>query len=340
MNQSKEKIVWLDIMKFYGILLVVFGHIAMIYTDMSLIHPKEPSSMMVCIKNIIYSFHMPMFIFISGYIFGYQLEWKRKKINFWNLFQSKIKRLMIPFYIFGFLWVLPTMVILGFRDLLHYAIDGFVYALDPRHLWFVMTLFFCYIMFYICRYSLIKLHLPITLILIFSLILYIFPFGIAYFQLNNVQEYFLWFSLGYFCFLYKEKKEIGFVIIALCAILFIITINLEENNETILKISSAIIGIFIFYLISIKSISLNDTKIGKIINSNSFGIYLFHPMIIYVLGYKLSKFSINPIFLTSVIFVATLFLSILFTEVTRKIGLGICIGEKSMICTKKQIINE
>ena len=60
-----KKIPELDTMKFYGILFVVLGHVAMMYTPMSVIpHFANMSSFMAVVKNVIYAFHMPMFIFI------------------------------------------------------------------------------------------------------------------------------------------------------------------------------------------------------------------------------------------------------------------------------------
>lgn len=66
MATQVKKIPELDIMKFYGILFVVLGHIAMMYTPLSVIpHFANMSSFMAVVKNVIYAFHMPMFIFIK-----------------------------------------------------------------------------------------------------------------------------------------------------------------------------------------------------------------------------------------------------------------------------------
>ena len=44
---QEARLVEIDIMKFYGILLVVLGHVAMIYSPMSLIKPQVSSELMV-----------------------------------------------------------------------------------------------------------------------------------------------------------------------------------------------------------------------------------------------------------------------------------------------------
>ena len=117
------KVVELDIMKFYGILLVILGHIAMTYTPTSQIVTCIPSSFMITLKQFIYTFHMPMFVFVSGAIYAYQVEVRKREQRLFPLAVNKFKRLMIPFYVFGFLWVYPTMVILGLRDPFSYLIN-------------------------------------------------------------------------------------------------------------------------------------------------------------------------------------------------------------------------
>lgn len=58
----------LNVLKFYGILLVVLGHVTFTYSPMSIISPNIPSPTLNLVKDIIYSFHMPLFFFASGCI--------------------------------------------------------------------------------------------------------------------------------------------------------------------------------------------------------------------------------------------------------------------------------
>lgn len=146
----------LNILKFYGILLVVLGHVVFTYSPMSIITPSTPSPILNSVKKVIYAFHMPLFIFASGCIFAWQLEVKKKSMTFVQLFKNKFKRLLIPFYVFGLLMVYPTMVLLGVRDPIHYLIDGFIIVLDPRHLWFVYALFLIFLVFFCLRKICIK----------------------------------------------------------------------------------------------------------------------------------------------------------------------------------------
>lgn len=193
----------INILKFYGILLVVLGHVAFTYSPLSIITPCMPSPTLNFVKEVIYAFHMPLFFFASGYIFFWQLEVRKKPMTFVRLFKNKFKRLLIPFYVFGLLMVYPTMVFLGVRDPIHYLIDGFIIVLDPRHLWFLHVLFTIFLVFFCCRKVCIKLDIPIWVIAIVALLLYCFPVEIIFFQIKNVEQYLIWFTLGYLFTIYR-----------------------------------------------------------------------------------------------------------------------------------------
>jgi len=72
---------------------------------------------------------------------------------------------------------------------------------------------------------------------------------------------------------------------------------------------------------------VKDSVCIQYLNKNGFGIYLFHPMIIYVLYYYLGKYNVNPIVLCLGITVISYCLSIALTELLRRIKLKILIGE-------------
>lgn len=317
----------LNALKFYGILLVVLGHVAFVYSPLSIITPHTPSLTINFVKNVIYSFHMPLFFFASGCIFAYQLEVKRKPMTFAQLLRNKTKRLMIPFYAFALLMVYPTMVLLGFRDPVHYFFDGFILAIDPRHLWFVMALFLIFLLFFGLRKVCNRIHLPIWTLSILALLIYIFPINIAYFQIRNVEEYLIWFTLGYLFTIYKSAFKYV-VIVALCGLGFNMTLP-EITPPNMLKLFNGILWIAVFYVLSIYTIKIESAKLYQWVAPNSFGIYLFHAMIIYWIEFIAAPYPINPYLLSIAVFVISLTLSILLTVMVRKLGLGIIIGEKT-----------
>ncbi len=106
----------LDNLKFILITLVVFGHFIQPHIDQS-----------VALKAVffcIYSFHMPLFIFISGYFSKSQNTLSYKK---------NVSAILLPYILFSILWSLQVSI----RNK-HLSFDIFI---PPFHLWYLLSLF-------------------------------------------------------------------------------------------------------------------------------------------------------------------------------------------------------
>lgn len=80
--QKKERIVWVDTAKGFGMFLVVLGHLL------------YDSSLQTC-NQAIYSFHMPMFFVLSGFVAG-----PRKNVGNDGYYRKKFQRLLLPAVVF------------------------------------------------------------------------------------------------------------------------------------------------------------------------------------------------------------------------------------------------
>ena len=85
MINSKPRLAALDIARMVCIILVVIGH----YDPSNA--PSHYSNML----GVIYTFHMPVFLFISGYLYIIT----RKDKSFYTFITKKIKRLAIPYLV-------------------------------------------------------------------------------------------------------------------------------------------------------------------------------------------------------------------------------------------------
>ena len=83
MDHRKTRNKVFDLLKLFAILLVLWGHVIQQFTQL----PGEESK----IFQIIYSFHMALFMMISGY-FAVSLINK----SFWDTIWKKIQQLLIP----------------------------------------------------------------------------------------------------------------------------------------------------------------------------------------------------------------------------------------------------
>ncbi|SCS51402.1 acyltransferase family protein [Staphylococcus caeli] len=142
MSQLKERDYFFDNARAMLIFLVVFGHLLQPYT--------EASQHLSALYLTIYSFHMPGFLFISGYF--------AKKAGQAGYLEKVSKKLLIPYVIF-----------FGFFSLYYYftgkedsvKIDPF----DPVFaLWFLLTLFLFHVILVIVKDYKPYFVLPIAII--------------------------------------------------------------------------------------------------------------------------------------------------------------------------------
>ena len=86
---QKNKIIWLSILQGWSMLLVVIGHISL---SNEFQDPQYPISSFI--EKVIYSFHMPLFMFISGMLLYHTKISKEQKYR--SVIVDKIKRLGVP----------------------------------------------------------------------------------------------------------------------------------------------------------------------------------------------------------------------------------------------------
>lgn len=124
----------IDILKSIGIILMIMGHIGFGSVFDYYIH----------------SFHMPMFYFISGFLY------KRSKLSFKDFVKKKVKSLIIPYIVFAIfhllIWYLLCIILNNPIDI-EYTINIFSFNTDSLPisgaLWFLTSLFFVDIFYYL-----------------------------------------------------------------------------------------------------------------------------------------------------------------------------------------------
>lgn len=89
-RQGCERLPWVDSLKGVGIILVILGHSAI------------PDS----VYQMIYRFHMPLFFFLSGFLFRGEFsgQWAWRKVN----------RLLVPYFLYGLLYIIVIRAVKGF----------------------------------------------------------------------------------------------------------------------------------------------------------------------------------------------------------------------------------
>lgn len=261
------------IAKGIAIIFVVIGHY----------HPYYPKYWRF-LTHWIYTFHMPVFMFLSGFLFA-----KKEIIASFNEYKdfikNKAKRLLLPYAsvtlialllktIGGYFFELSNPI--NKQVLWHIFINptgGFIDIL-----WFIYVLFEIFIIFPLLL-LLIRKKI-ILLILLFILSFFTWP---KIFVLDKLFFHLPVFAFGFIVFDYRQiiDKKVSFVFIVLLIYIMCFTIlfGLKVKDFYIinfLKMSLGITGALTVYFLSIKLSGKNISKILYVIGTYSMSIYLFH----------------------------------------------------------------
>lgn len=150
---NKNEINHITILRNISIILVILGHAGCIYAGYwSYTVVNGNSSILKFITEYIYSFHMPLFVFISGYIYIYNKEKRNKYKSFIELIINKAKRLLIPYLVSGVVFMIPIQMLFNvYKDkqsFLERVVNGILIAKNPAHLWYLLMLFNLFLIFY------------------------------------------------------------------------------------------------------------------------------------------------------------------------------------------------
>ena len=130
-KQTKKRSPYLDIIKAILIILVIIGH-SIQYGSGSTYLEKQLFFNNYLFK-FIYSFHMPLFIMISGYLSYNSLN----KNSLKETFISKFKSLIIPLFFWS---IIPFIINLEFYSIIE-SLKLFI-AVFSTNLWFLWSLFY------------------------------------------------------------------------------------------------------------------------------------------------------------------------------------------------------
>ena len=278
------------ILRSISILLVVFVHSFYIYNYGSL---SDIDTIVIKIErffnlDILNKFRMPMFIFISGFLFSFLHYKKHKYPKFIDLFTNKFKRLLIPY------WVFFPITALCLGKLTHLSVDDFLYPLG--HLWFLLMLFWCFIT---TKFVLVC-HLDRNKYMV--LLMFIVAYLLAFFEGNitkigGLQDFaskFIYFFTGFICYKYdsifqlRNTKLLRITLLGISAFLLIFLVNILMDSSRftwarLFSPASSILIVLFGYSVVNRILNkgwIKDISIFEKINKLSYGIYICHPWLI------------------------------------------------------------
>lgn len=132
---EKNRLIGIDVLKLIAIYLVIYGHCVQYLLD------GDFHDNMVWIT--IYTFHMPVFMVISGYFAKDSMDLKLS-----DLVKKKAKQLIFPMIFWSVLLSILSDFINYIRDDKIYFCRNFV-GIIYSNFWFLKCLFICYLFCYI-----------------------------------------------------------------------------------------------------------------------------------------------------------------------------------------------
>lgn len=178
-NKGK-RLAYLDAIKCLGILLVINGHVQLYGMNIS-VYDSIPSLML-------YTFNMPLFFFISGYLVFKENSIGKaselKKIG------SKFLFLVLPAFIFYSIYVIKQGG--AILDFIKHGFGGY---------WFTFSLFEMFLIYYLVNY------ISKTRVTLFTILIILSILGVCYLSVfseyevpcidfNHLAKYFQFFTLG------------------------------------------------------------------------------------------------------------------------------------------------
>ena len=300
----KKNIIEYDLLRVIVTLLVILGHCTYYkieepnnYNHYILLASGGLSNFYKFAKiitTIIYLFHMPLYMALSGALLKYKENTTGGYTSYKSLVGDKAKKLLFPFITVLILYAVPIKYVSGFYSksdniFMDILVDE-VFIQKGFYLWFLPTLFCIFLVNYTLeKHSSIKTRYKLAAMFVLSCIYNIFPLNI----LNLIAKHIFWFYLGY-CFedyrerfnnrinnKYKYLLVFGIFFVIFCLIYASIE-STEKFNiyfviKKILGQLCAAFGCSCVYCLSfyLSKTKLVETKIFKLLRKNTFGMYLY-----------------------------------------------------------------
>ncbi|WP_111931727.1 acyltransferase family protein [Clostridium tertium] len=286
MEKLKKRYYLLDNLKVILIFFVVFGHVIEYYIN--------DNSILMTLYIFIYIFHMPLFIFISGYL----------SKNFYKMKRKAIRNLLIPYIIFNMIWY--TAVYIGTRR----AMFSVLYP--GWTLWYLLSLFF----WRITLKYLIKFKHILLLSFIAGVLVGLIPSIGSILSISRTIVFLPFFLLGYYATeehlekikSFKSEYAITGILVFLLVAIYIVKNDLfnykflyNSYSYNALEVSlfeGTIFRIFLYFGAIIFSICVINlvprkeqffSKIGKA----TMNIYVFHIYLVMLVYFFIPKWNIG-----------------------------------------------
>ena len=289
------------------------------------------------LTRISFAFTLEAFVFISGYLFAFQRLTLNKVESLASMIANKLKRLILPSFIFSLAYFFIFYQYKGLVDLFYNIISG------CGHMWFLPMLFWCFV----GGWLLVQTKINDMKLMFFLVVLNLFAIHPLPLRLSHACTFMFYFYGGYVAYKYSDKikKAITPTRLVLGFLLFIIVFALlrpmrdvlvytDDTPKTIklamlvsynaCQLIYASLGTIIFYCTTVFYTQSHKQKPFTVkLASCCFGIYLFQQFVLQLLYYKTSfPAMVGPYWLPWYGFIIAIVVSYLLTVLLLRTTFG------------------
>lgn len=253
MINEKKRSPLLDILRGFSILLVVFGHC--IQEGSGAAFKQDSLYFQDRLYQLIYSFHMPLFMLISGYLSWNSIQKAKTRQEQFTLLKKRASVLLLPvilWTVLDYLRIFIINVIYGYQELqpikillsLIRTLPSFFISI-LTNLWFLWAVFWCFLIVFIMH---CYLRDSVLLYGIGYLLLFLIPDGMGLGAYKYMMPYFI--AAFYFHRWQEQETENTFlsewnkfyqrfswICIAVTGILFGLLFHLFFDENTLIYLS-------------------------------------------------------------------------------------------------------
>ncbi len=296
-KEAMERVGYIDSLRGFAILIVVVGHLIQ-FNYNAFLESK--------LFNIIYSFHMPLFFFISGCARALHID---KQIFLKSLFAKIFKR----FYVL----IVPSIVWSSIVPLFFFNITNITWRLTSSY-WFLNVLFVISLMWECFLYLEMKCSQK-TLLYITCLSAGLLLF---YFDIKRIPIFYLMmFILGFYFQRYKWINKINIHVYGVLLILFLLFVSMFKYGSEVagdpnriwllmpLSICASFCLIKLFETFDSKSYKITE-RLGSI-GQFTLGIYLAHFIFVKIGGLSFVETHFDIVLQYIILSIIAIFISYL-----------------------------
>lgn len=267
---------WVDYAKAIGIVLVVYGHVARGVVNAGV---KADESTYLLVDSIIYSFHMPLFFFLSGLFFCQSFE----KRGAFNTVLSKVDTIVYPYVLWSILQGVIEVYLSRYTNGNVTFDEVFSLLSSPRaHFWFLYVLFFVFLVSVLIFLTPLKRF--IWLVFAIAAVLNLVP-GLLpdYLVVNYLIQYLVFFCFGMLFMQFKVLDVLSnpFACLGL-AVAFVVAqwlfhgyLGLNYADKGVPSLLLALLSIVFTVSVSLL-LAKYPSRVLKFIGASSMAIYLMH----------------------------------------------------------------